>query len=89
MNKAAGRWIQIVIIASIAFEIGLHVWGTHSDAYRYLKGVVRSSPEIHRRIGDVRSVRMGLLGGFSENGSETSVRATMTLVVTGSRGGRR
>jgi hypothetical protein len=86
VNKAAGRWIPIVIIAAIVFDIGLHVWGTHSDAYRYLKGVVRSSAEIHKRVGDVRSIRMGLLSGFSERASETATWATMTLIVDGNDG---
>lgn len=86
MNKTTRRWVLVIISAAILFYFGVYVWGTNSSAYRYLNSVVRSSPEIHRRVGDVSGVRLGIVGGYSENYSDQKTRAIMTLIVHGNRG---
>lgn len=78
--------MALVIAAGVVFYVGVYVWGMHSSAYKYLDSVVRRSPEIHRLVGAVKSVRLAVVGGYSENYTYETTRATITLVVDGSRG---
>jgi hypothetical protein len=85
------RWIPVVALAFAAFYIGLYFWGTHSDGYRFLGHAVRKSPAIRQLVGDVQSVRLSVLGGYSEKfvNSETTKSRTvpMTLNVIGTKKG--
>ena len=84
------RWIPFVVLAFIVFYIALYFWGSHSEGYKFLDKAVRVSPEIQRRVGDVQSVHMSFLGGYTEkfvtSESSTSKTVKMTLDVVGSKG---
>lgn len=87
----ARRWIPLVALTLVIFYIGLYFWGTHSEGYRFLDHAVRKSQVIRQLVGDVRSVRLSVLGGYSEKfvSSETTKSRTvaMTLNVIGSKKG--
>jgi hypothetical protein len=89
MRISSRRWILIALAAAVVFYVGLYLWGTHSEGYRFLDQVVRESPEIRQRVGDVKTVRMSFLNGYREkfvnSESTTSKTVTMTLNVVGSK----
>jgi hypothetical protein len=79
----------LVAVAFVVFYVGLYFWGTNSEGYRFLDRAVRNSPAIHQLLGDVQSVRLSFLGGYSEKfvNSESTKSKTeaMTLNVVGSK----
>ena len=86
MNASKRRWLPVAVAAAVIFYFGLYFWGAHSEGFRYLDSVIRSSPAIQQRVGDVRSVRLSFFGGYREKFVDSDIRTTMVLDVTGSKG---
>ena len=80
------RWTALAIAAGIVVFFGLYFYGAHSEGFRFLDDVVRRSPAIKQRVGDVQAVRLSFLKGYHEKGVGSDVWTTMTLNVTGSQG---
>lgn len=86
MKRFLRRWALPIIVACVALYGGLYFWGAHSEAYRFLAQAVRTSPEVQQRVGDVRSVTLSPIGGYSEKFVGSHDWAAMTLDVVGTKG---
>ena len=72
------------VVVFIVFYFGVYFWGSQSDGFRFLDNAIRSSTEIHRRVGKVQSVRMNFWRGYQEKYIDSDKTVMMTLDVKGS-----
>jgi hypothetical protein len=79
-------WVPTIVLASIVFYVGLYVWGTQSDGYKFLDQTIRSAPSIRARVGDVQAVRLSFFAGYRDKTAGSTEWLTMTLRVTGQKG---
>lgn len=86
MARLRRAWGLLVPIAFVAFYIGLHLWGLHSEGYAYLTQAIRNSTVIQQRVGNVQSTELSFFGGYREKFVGANKSTTMTINVVGQRG---
>jgi hypothetical protein len=61
-------------------------WGSHSEAFHFLEGKIRTSQEIQRRVGVVQKVTLPVFGQFREKFVGSDKWDWMTVDVSGDKG---
>jgi hypothetical protein len=85
VNVRHRLWLPLVLIAC-SFSVGLHFHKAHGEAFEFVNQIIRKSPVIQRRVGEVQEVRLGILESYKERYVGSTQLVNMTLHVVGSSG---
>jgi hypothetical protein len=80
------RWGAILFAAGCLLTVGVYVYATRSEPYRYAEQWVRQSAEVKEKIGEVRRTRFSISGVFSDEFKGDVRHARVSTVVEGVKG---
>ncbi|MHB8404396.1 MAG: cytochrome c oxidase assembly factor Coa1 family protein [Gammaproteobacteria bacterium] len=80
------KWLIIVVIVGIGLYIFAFMDISHSEAFRFVKSTLESSPAIVERIGPVENVKLDVLKGGRIRVVGDNQTARMVVDVTGTKG---
>ena len=83
MNRML-KWLGVATVFGIAMYVGIYVYGSRSEAYRYAQSWVRQSEPLTAAAGDIRDVRLSPWGGYRERFAGDGRNVRLVVTVTGS-----
>jgi hypothetical protein len=60
------RWFLVAVALGALLWITAVFWGSHSEGFHFVEGKIRTSQEIHSRVGNVRKVDLPVFGHYRE-----------------------
>lgn len=75
--------ISIVLTLGVLLYIGVYIWGSHSEAFKFVERTAKSSQALRSQIGEVKQVRLDLFGFYSEKHVNSKETVRMTVIVSG------
>lgn len=85
MNKIS-RWALVVVIAGFILYVGIYIYGSRSDAYRFSQTWLEQSESVKSAVGDNRHYRLSPWGGFSQRFAGDKTTVLLDIEVTGTKG---
>lgn len=85
MGKHA-RWVLVAVALGAIMWITAVFWGSHSEGFRFVEQKIRTSQEIHSRVGNVRKVGLPILGHYREKFVGSDKWVNMVVDVEGDKG---
>jgi hypothetical protein len=67
-------------------SVGVYLYGSNSEPYRFAEQWVRDAAEIRDRVGDVKRTRLSVSGVFSDETKGEVREARVSTIVNGSTG---
>lgn len=52
------RWVAIALAAGIALSLGVYLYASHSEPYRFSEQWVRQSADVRAKVGEVQETRL-------------------------------
>jgi hypothetical protein len=83
MNFTWRTKIAAIIIFAMVLCVGMRIAAQSSDGFKFLSDVIRQSPQIRARLGDVDSVRLSYIGEIRLRAVGADRWEKFTLEVTG------
>lgn len=86
MIKHKKLWLVIVIFLLVVMYLSVYIYGSHSEAFRFVESAMKQSSEIQSRVGQVEDVSFSPFGAYKERNFNDKKRVIMSVDITGSKG---
>lgn len=83
MSPKMLRNIIIFVSLGVLLYIGVYLWGSHSESFKFVEQSVKNSQTLQSQIGKIQDVRLTLFGSYSEKFVDSDETVRMTVKVTG------
>ena len=79
------NWLKLTIAVLLGFLLygGIYIYALHSDAFKFVEHVIKSSHNIEARVGAVKKVELSLFGVYKEKNVNEDKIVTMPVRVVG------
>jgi hypothetical protein len=79
------KWIGLAILLGVALYIGVYIYASHSEAYRFAQQWLRQSEPLKAAVGEIQKTRVSPWGGYREYSTGSDRRVWIVVEVTGSK----
>lgn len=86
MIKRKKLWLVIVIFLFFVAYLSVYIYGSHSEAFKFVESAMKQSSEIQSRVGQVEDVSFSPFGAYKERNFNDKKRVIMSVDITGSKG---
>jgi hypothetical protein len=80
------RWVVLVLAAGIVLSVGVYLYASHSEPFRFSEQWVRQSAEVRERVGEVVETRLSPSQAFADELKGDVRNARVSVLVRGSKG---